>query len=143
MSGKNLFSWIFAGLGLGIILFFLIILHSSFSGNGDSEQTLQALKHYQISIWCGWLLLTGASTYLRWTKGIHTLFIITYTSAFIAFLFFGYYLNLGVERNLWDIPNVYDKKLFFVILKNILLICGMTAFVHAAIWWFSKRWHRR
>lgn len=143
MSGKYLFSWVPASLGLGLIVFFLISLHTSFSGNVNTEETLQALKNYQISIWCGWLLITGAGIYLRWTKGVHSIFIINYISVFIAFLLFGYYLNLGVERNLWDIQSVFSEKLLFIVLKNILLICGMTAFVHAAIWWFSKRWHRR
>lgn len=143
MSLKNLFSWIIAGLGFALILFYLFNLQKAFSSVLEPGKTYQAIKNYQISIWCGWLLITSSAIYNRWKKNNHILFAIDYFIMVTAFIFLGYYLNLGVEIELWGVGDFVEQRIIFIILKNILLICLMTAFIHIAIWWFSKRWHRK
>ncbi|PRX48847.1 hypothetical protein [Salegentibacter salegens] len=143
MAFKNVINWGIAVLGFCIIAFFLFRLEQAFSATTTAKAAQQAIQNFQISIWVGWLLITGPAIYVRWKYANHILFIIDYLIAITAFIILGVYVNRGAELELWALGNSFRGNVTFMLLRNILLICGMTAFIHAAIWWFSKRWHRR
>ncbi|PKD20370.1 hypothetical protein APR41_13910 [Salegentibacter salinarum] len=143
MAFYKVINWAFAVLGFCVMALFLFKLEQAFSATPTAEAAQQALQNFQISIWCGWLLITGPAIYFRWKAGNHILFIIDYLIAVTAFIIFGVYVNRGAELELWSLGDSFRGNVTFLVIRNILLICGMTAFIHAAIWWFSKRWHRR
>ncbi|MBZ9631290.1 hypothetical protein LB465_10915 [Salegentibacter sp. LM13S] len=143
MTFKNVISWSIAGLGFCLIAFFLFKLEQAFSEIETAQVVQQAIQNFQISIWIGWILITGPAIYLRWKYGNQLLFIINYLTVITAFIFLGFYVNRGAELELWSLGDSFRENVIFMVIMNILLICGMTAFVQAAIWWFSKKWHRR
>lgn len=142
MSAKKLISWIVAGLGFVLIVIFLFRLDQSFSEIQDSKIIPVAIKNYHLSIWCGWILITFSAIYASWKKNTHLLFIIDYLIMITAFILLGYYMDKAVTYNLWTVGTSLQQGVFFMVIKNIILICVMTGFIQASLWWFSKRWHR-
>ncbi|MBZ9730631.1 hypothetical protein LB467_13125 [Salegentibacter sp. JZCK2] len=142
MSYKNVISWGIAVLGFSLIVFFFFKVEQAFSDTKTVDDVQQAIENFQISIWCGWVLLTGSAIYLRWKNGKHTLFIMVYLIAITAFVILGLYVNQGAELELWSLGSSFRENVTFMVIINILLICGMTALIQGAIWWFSKKWHR-
>lgn len=143
MPSKQLIPWIISGLGLGIIVLFLIKLDYSFSEIQSAEDLRLSVRNFQISIWCGWVLMTSAATYYQWTQKEYTLFIVDYLTVLISFVFLRYYLGLGEEKNLWTLGDTFKTGANYMTMRNALLMFFMTAFVQAAIWLFSSKWHRK
>lgn len=143
MTFEKGINWGFAVLGICVIVFFLFRVEQALSATTTAETVQKAIRNFQISIWIGWLLITVPAIYFRWKYAKHILFIIDYLIVITAFILLGVYINRGAELELWSLADSFKGNITFMILRNILLICGMTAFVHAAIWWFSKRWHRK
>lgn len=142
MAFDKVINWGLAFFGFCIMAFLLFKLEQVFSASPTAEASKQAIQNFQISIWCGWLLITGPAIYFRWKYANHILFILDYLIAISAFIILGVYVNKGTELELWSLGETFRGNISFMVMRNILLICGMTAFIHAAIWWFSKRWHR-
>ncbi|WP_127844343.1 hypothetical protein [Psychroflexus aestuariivivens] len=143
MSAKKLISWSVAGVGLVLILYFLISLENAFSEIKSSEDVQNALRNYHISIWCGWVIITSSATYFQWTQKKYSIFVFDYLIIILAFIFFRHYLNLGEEEDLWSFGDSFKMSSNYMSMQKALLMIFMTAFVQAAIWLFSSKWHRR
>ena len=137
MDRKKLLSWILAGSGFCLSAFFLFKLQEAFSIDHNTEGVEEALQNYHISIWCAWILITIPAIYLRWKYKLHHLFIFNYFFIALSYLLLGYYLDQGINDELLKI------SVFHITFQYVLVISVITAFIHIAIWWFSKKWHRR
>lgn len=143
MKTKTLIPWAAVGLGLDVIILYLIKVEQAFSELKSAEEVRLSVRNFQISIWCAWVLMTSSATYYQWTKKKYSLFVLDYIIVIVAFIFLRHYLNLGEEKNLWSFGDTFMKGSNYITLRNALLICFMTAFVQAAIWLFSSKWHRK
>jgi hypothetical protein len=133
-------------------LFLAVLLYPIFSlfkavGDLNSEELQEALDsvyHYQISIWVSWLVLVSASVYFKWTRQKNFFFFFTYAFLVVAFAFLGYMSQeLVIE---FDLPNKFRDNYSFGVLQalqHIISSVVLTAFLQAAVWWFTRRWHRR
>ena len=143
MKLKNIIPWTVAGFGLGVMLFYLFKVENAFSEMKSPEEVRFAIRNYHISIWCGWVLMTSSATYYQWTKKKYALFALDYLIVILAFIFLRHYLNLGEERDLWSFGDTFKMSVNYMSMRNALLMIFMTAFVQAAIWLFSSKWHRK
>lgn len=142
MRKKNLLKFLF----LTVLLYPVFTLFNAVGNlNGvDLQEALDAVLHYQISIWVSWLVLVTASIYFKWTKHKNFFFFFTYAFLVVGFAFFGYLSQEIIT--IYDIPNKFkDGHTFGVLhaLQHIISSVVLTAFLQAAVWWFTRRWHRR
>lgn len=143
MKTKTLIPWAIVGLGLGVIILYLLKVEHAFSELKSAEDVRLSVRNFQISIWCAWVLITSSATYYQWAQKKYILFVLDYLIVIIAFVFLRHYLNLGEEKGLWSFGDRFIMGSNYITLRNALLICFMTAFVQAAIWLFSSKWHRK
>lgn len=143
MKLKTLIPWVTVGLGLGVIILYLIKVEQAFSELKSAEDVRLSVRNFQISIWCAWVLITSSATYYQWTQKKYILFVLDYLIVIIAFIFLRHYLNFGEEEGLWKLGGSIIKGTNYLTMRNTLLICFMTAFVQAALWLFSSKWHRK
>lgn len=133
-------------------LFLTVLLYpifTLFNAVGDLnapelQEALDAVLHYQISIWISWLVLVSASIYFKWTKKKNFFFFFTYAFLAVAFGFLGYLTQELLSA--FDLPNKFKDTYSFGILhalQHIITSVVITAFLQAAVWWFTRRWHRR
>lgn len=143
MRKKNTLRFLF----LAILLYPIFALFNAvgdLNGSKELPEALDAVLHYQISIWVSWLVLVSASIYFKWTKHKNFFFFFTYAFLIVAFGFLGYLSqNLVTE---YDLPNKFRDQYSFGVLhalQHIISSVVLTAFLQAAVWWFTRRWHRR
>lgn len=142
MRKKNLLKFLF----LTVLLYPVFSLFNAVGNlNGaDLPEALDAVLHYQISIWVSWLVLVSASIYFKWTKHKNFFFFFTYAFLVVAFGFLGYLSQELVNE--YELPNKFRDQYSFGILhalQHIITSVVLTAFLQAAVWWFTRRWHRR
>jgi hypothetical protein len=58
MAFDKVINWGLAFFGFCIMAFLLFKLEQVFSASPTAEASKQAIQNFQISIWCGWLLIT-------------------------------------------------------------------------------------
>lgn len=143
MKTKTLIPWAAVGLGLGVIILYLIKVEQTFSELKSTEDVRLTIRNFQISIWCAWVLITSSATYYQWTQKKYILFVLDYLIVIVAFIFLRHYLYTGEAEGLWKLADSVIKGTDYLTIRNTLVICFMTAFVQAAIWLFSSKWHRK
>lgn len=136
-----------------IILFLLLIIYPVFTlfnleqvrvDFGNLEIFQEKLTHYQVSIWVTWVIMVAMAVYFKWTTEKNLFFYFIYTYLSIAYIIFGWYF-LQMIRN-YEIETGFTDDHTLVVLKtaqNLFVSVILTAFLQAAVWWFTRRWHRR
>lgn len=142
MRKKNLLKFLF----LAVLIYPLFTLFRAVGNlNGvELQDTLDSVLHYQVSIWVSWIVLVSASVYFKWTKQKNFFFFFTYAFLVVAFGFLGYLSQELVTQ--FDLPNKFRDDYSYGILhalQHIISSVVLTAFLQAAVWWFTRRWHRR
>ena len=87
MKTKTLIPWAAVGLGLGVIILYLIKVEQAFSELKSAEDVRLSVRNFQISIWCAWVLITSSATYYQWTQKKYILFVLDYLIVIVAFIF--------------------------------------------------------
>lgn len=136
-----------------IILFILLLFYPIYSvfvveevmSSGSSIRDAEnALVGYQRSIWISWIILVSMAVYYKWIKKKNIIFYITYAFLFVAFAVYGIYVQKLVTD--YNVPSNFNDSYtlgVFTALQNILASAILTGFLQAAVWWFTRRWHRR
>jgi|GEM_PF-4870418 hypothetical protein len=142
MKKKNILKFLF----LVILLYPLFTLFGTVGNLGDVglQEAHESVLNYQISIWVSWLVLVVASVYFKWTKQKNFFFFFTYAFLVVAFGFLGYLGQKLVTQ--YDLPNKFRDGYSFGVLhalQHIISSVVLTGFLQAAVWWFTRRWHRR
>ena len=142
MRKKNLLKFLF----LAVLIYPLFTLFRAVGNlNGvELQDTLDSVLHYQVSVWVSWIVLVSASVYFKWTKQKNFFFFFTYAFLVVAFGFLGYLSQELVTQ--FDLPNKFRNDYSYGILhalQHIISSVVLTAFLQAAVWWFTRRWHRR
>ena len=142
MRKKNLLKFLF----LAVLIYPLFTLFRAVGNlNGvELQDTLDSVLHYQVSVWVSWIVLVSASVYFKWTKQKNFFFFFTYAFLVVAFGFLGYLSQELVTQ--FDLPNKFRDDYSYGILhalQHIISSVVLTAFLQAAVWWFTRRWHRR
>ncbi len=132
-------------LVIAVLVFPLFSLFNAVGdlNNTDLQEALDSVLYYQISIWVSWLVLVSASVYYKWVKKRNFFFFYTYAFLVVAFGFLGYLTQELVSD--FDLPNKFSDGYSFGIfqaLQHIVSSIVLTVFLQAAVWWFTRRWHR-
>lgn len=135
-----------------VIIFVLLLFYSLYSvfvleeviSSGSSiREAESALVAFQRSIWITWILLVSMAVYYKWVKKRNFIFYFTYAFLFVAFAVYGIYVQRLVTA--YDAPSGFEDTYtlgVFSALQNILMSGILTGFLQAAVWWFTRRWHR-
>ena len=114
----------------------------------EAEQSLEkvrsSLKGYQASAWITWVVLVSIAVYYKWTQKKNFFFFLTYGFLAIAFGIFGSFAQAVVNN--FNLPSSFEDGYTYGILsavQNIFVAAILTGFLQAAVWWFTRRWHRR
>lgn len=136
-----------------VIIFILLLFYSLYSvfvleeviSSGSSiREAESALIAFQRSIWITWILLVSMAVYYKWVKKRNFIFYFTYAFLFVAFAVYGIYVQRLVTA--YDMPSSFEDSYtlgVFSALQQILMSAILTGFLQAAVWWFTRRWHRR
>ena len=136
-----------------VIIFILLLFYSLYSvfvleeviSSGSSIREAESeLVAFQRSIWITWILLVSMAVYYKWIKKRNFIFYFTYAFLFVAFSVYGIYVQRLVTA--YDVPSSFEDSYtlgVFSALQNILMSAILTGFLQAAVWWFTRRWHRR
>lgn len=143
MSKKQLFH----------IIFFIILLYPVFTlvqldqvRNASSGMELfqNVLSHFHISIWIVWIFMAALAVSYKWTTQKNTFFHYLYVYLLIGYFIYGWYLHQMVTGT--GIDTGFKDDYTLVVLKTLqgfAVSAILTAFLQAAVWWFTRRWHRR
>lgn len=142
MNKKAIFILIFL-----LILFYPAIsafqLHQTTNSQGSAEIE-QQLSAYQLSIWLSWLVMVIISIYYKWTTERNDFFYFTYVFLLVGFGIYGFYFQKTV--NILEIESPFHDNYtlgVFAALRNLAVAGVLTGFLQAAVWWFTRRWHRK
>ena len=142
MRKKNILKFLF----LTVLLYPAFALFAAVGDLYDAtlQKAVDSVQHYRLSIWVSWLVLVSASIYFKWTRKKNFFFFFTYAFLVIAFSVLGYLSQELVTQ--FDLPNRFSDNYslgVFQALQHIISSVVLTAFLQAAVWWFTRRWHRR
>ncbi|MFZ0489628.1 MAG: hypothetical protein WBV11_02620 [Salegentibacter sp.] len=103
-----------------------------------------ALTSFQLSIWICWVFFAAVGVYYKWTRKGNFVFYLTYLFLFIGFALFGFFMQkVMVDYHIKpSFGDVYSRGTLTAIL-NLGYAVALTAFLQAAVWWFTRKWHRR
>ncbi|SDL20226.1 hypothetical protein SAMN04488034_102615 [Salinimicrobium catena] len=110
----------------------------------DVQQARNSVLNYQVSIWISWVLLSVVSIYYKWSEKRNFFFYFTYGFLLVSCSVFGYFHQSLV--NAYDLPSPFEDSYTLgvvVTLQNLVVSFVLTALLQAAVWWFTRRWHRR
>lgn len=136
-----------------IIVFLLLLfypLYSIFqleqvlSSGGEILEAQAELEALQRSIWISWVILICLAIYYKWSYKRNLVFYLTYGFLFVSFVVFGIYVQRLVTA--YAVPTNFEDPgtlAVFSAVQNILVSVILTGFLQAAVWWFTRRWHRR
>lgn len=108
------------------------------------DRVEDSILSYQLSIWLTWLVFVIIAVFYKWTTEKNFFFILTYAFLLLSFGFFGYFVQALV--NSFELPSTFEDDYtlgVFTALQNFAVAALLTAFLQAAVWWFTRRWHRR
>lgn len=143
MKKKNILLAIFA-LVLCYPLFTAYQFWEVIISNRGLEVVENQLISYQISIWLTWIITVAMAVYFKWTEKNNLMFYVTYTFLVLAFIFFGIFSQMMVNN--FNLPSSFEDSYtlgVFAAIQNIFVSVLLTGFLHAGVWWFTRRWHRR
>lgn len=143
MNKKLLFLIIFLVLILYPV-YTLVHLEQVRTEYGGMKLFQEGLNHYQISIWVVWLFMVALAIYYKWTSEKNIFFHTIYGFLLVAYLIYGWYLQQMVTY--YGIETGFRDDYTLVVFKTIqsfAISAILTAFLQAAVWWFTRRWHRR
>lgn len=134
------------------ILVLLVIFYPAYTlfranealGNVLAIEAENSITNYQISVWITWIVLVTVAVFYKWTQKRNYFFFFTYGFLFVAFSILGYLHQEMV--NIFDLPSPFRDSYTLGVLtaiQNILVSSILTGFLHAGVWWFTRRWHRR
>lgn len=122
----------------------LFLLHRAVDGQSSGEIVEQLLSSYQLSIWLSWLIMVIIAIYTKWKTEQNYFFYYTYIFLFLGFAVFGYYFQKMVLEFELNTPFRDNYTMgVFAGLRNLVVAGLLTGFLQAAVWWFTRRWHRR
>lgn len=107
-------------------------------------ETKNEILNYQISIWISWLVFASLAVYHKWTEKSNFFFYFTYGFIIIGFTVYGFLYQRFIVG--YELPSPFGDKYtlgVFVAIQNIMVSGILTGFLQAAVWWFTRRWHRR
>lgn len=113
-------------------------------GPEDIEVAENRLVNFQTSAWLSWLVFVSISVYYKWTQKKNLFFFFTYAYLLIVFGIFGY-LSQDLVL-IYGLPSRFEDDHTFgvlIALQNILAAAVLTGFLQGAVWWFTRKWHRR
>lgn len=143
MKKKKQVLWLMAIL----ILFYpayALFQATNYLGPEDFKVAENKLVNFQISAWLTWIVLICISIYYKWSRRKNAFFFFTYAYLLIVFGIFGY-LSQDLVM-VYNLPNQFEDNHtfgFFIALQNILAAGVLTGFLQGAVWWFTRKWHRR
>tara|TARA_R110000850_G_scaffold182360_1_gene307763 strand:- start:15327 stop:15743 length:417 start_codon:yes stop_codon:yes gene_type:complete len=110
----------------------------------DPHMVVESLQNYRISIWMVWFIWAAVAVWLKWTKRHYRFFKSTYGYIVIACIIYGYYHSkaTGLTGSPSPFSDSYTAS-FFAALLDIAVLFALTAFLQAAVWWFTQRQHRK
>lgn len=143
MKTKTIFLVLFLVLLIypGYVLYELEQVNSDFA---NLEVFKSTLTHFQISIWVPWVFMVGMAIYYKWTLEKNLFFYLIYLFLLITNIFFGYYFQEMVTN--YRLQTTFEDEYTLGVLegiKNFGVAAVLTVFLQAAVWWFTRRWHRR
>jgi hypothetical protein len=110
----------------------------------DVQEASDSILNYQISIWISWVFLVVIAIYYKWTEKRNSFFYFTYGFLLVSFSVFGYFQQSLITA--YDLPSPFDDQYtvgVVVALQNLVASFILTALLQAAVWWFTRKWHRR
>lgn len=110
----------------------------------EAVHLFDALASFQLSIWICWVFFAAVGVYYKWTQKGNFIFYLTYLFLFISFALFGFFMQkIMVDYHIKpSFGDVYSRGTLTAIL-NLGYAVALTAFLQAAVWWFTRRRHRR
>ena len=125
-------------------LYSVFVLEEVISSQRVVREAESALVAFQRSIWISWIILVSMAVYYKWSKKRNFIFYFTYAFLFVAFSVYGIYVQRLVVA--YELPSSFEDSYtlaVFSALQQILMSAILTGFLQAAVWWFTRRWHRR
>lgn len=135
-----------------IIFYIAIMLYPAYMfylalflpANTGVEEASEYQNMLQTSLWVSWVLLVAISVYYKWTTEKNLFFMFTYVFIGLSFILYGVYTHQVItEYNIetrFDDPSTFSLLIVF---QNIVVATILTGFLQLAVWWFTRRWHRR
>ena len=113
-------------------------------GASAIQETENEILNYQVSIWISWVVLVSVAVYYKWTEKKNTFFNFAYGFVIVGFTIYGYLYQSYVSA--YDLPSSFSDNYTLGVLmaiQNIVVSVILTGFLQVAVWWFTRRWHRR
>lgn len=135
---------------LSVILFSMIypafmLVHavgSMVPAQADGAQ--EDISGFLLSVWIVWLISTGIAIYHKWSQKEDVFFYVTYVILVLGFSVYGYLVQDFVNTYGLDDGFRDDYTLgVLTALEQIAMAAVLTGMLQAAVWWFTRRWHRR
>lgn len=133
------------------VIFFIVLLFPIYAifqifnlGNATAEDITSALSFFQISLWVSWMIFAVIAVYLKWTHKENIFFILTYIFIGVGFGLFGYLTQQAIAD--YEITTRFGEEFplgVFSAIRNIVVSAALTVFLQLAVFWFTRRWHRR
>lgn len=123
---------------------FMMFIAANSMDAGKTQSAREGILNFQISIWISWIFLVATAVYYKWTQKQNFFFYFTYGFLFVGFAIFGYLHQSLV--NIHDLPSPFKDGYtlgILVFFQNLVVSSILTGFLQAAVWWFTRRWHRR
>lgn len=131
---------------IGIMLYpaYMFYLALFLPVNAGVEEAMEYQNLLQTSLWVSWVLLVAISVYYKWTTEKNLFFMFTYVFIGLGFVLYGVYTHQVItEYNIetrFDDPSTFT---FLIVFQNIVIATILTGFLQLAVWWFTRRLHRR
>lgn len=113
-------------------------------GDVSAKEAENVIVDYEISVWVTWIVLVSVAVFFKWTRRRNLFFFFTYGYVIIAFGIVGYLSQMIISA--YGLPSHFEDSYTLGVLiavQKIVSAVILTAFLHAAVWWFTRRWHRR
>ncbi|QED37083.1 hypothetical protein FK178_04875 [Antarcticibacterium arcticum] len=104
----------------------------------------QKLSEYLLSIWLTWVVLVSMAIFYKWSSKGNFFFKFTNVFLLVSAVVFGFFL-LEIAK-LYETGSLIKDPLLFALLKtlqNFAVLFLLTFFLQAAVWWFTRKWHRQ